>query len=355
MAAVAGGKSICDAHRSYDETTEKNASEKIRTGQFTSSFLFFEACCRLAQYEAVQRSTAFDSKSQEHRTSGTVSNGCKVCACVHLCGSCVQRGFVLRRQTRAIPSRCPSGLRDDRSFEKSPSNQSIIDPLISGPKETSLKNVRLRRPIGVAFRLADRILLKVTSFFLIPPSRTPPRFPSPRDVVATHISRFPSGTVSGCRRTIRPVGRSIGQSSWHMEYWQRRRPHRSCESSTTPPKKKALDVLTHDIVFLLPFHSDDQGFWNPRSQQFTVPRSAGRSFSFTKDGFWEEAIFQWSNDRTSCRSFPFAIDPTYSHPLVPFDACSDTPRVRLSNAPVAARKLLSQSSQRHSAHGPILG
>ncbi|ETS61366.1 hypothetical protein PaG_04393 [Moesziomyces aphidis] len=40
------------------------------------------------------------------------------------------------------------------------------------------------------------------------------------------------------------------------------------------------------------------GFWNPRTQQFTVPRSAGRSYSFTKDGFWEEAIFQWSNDPT---------------------------------------------------------
>ena len=39
-----------------------------------------------------------------------------------------------------------------------------------------------------------------------------------------------------------------------------------------------------------------------RTQQFTVPQTAGRSFSFTKDGFWEEAMFQWSNDR---KSHPF--------------------------------------------------
>ncbi|KIS66935.1 uncharacterized protein UMAG_10940 [Mycosarcoma maydis] len=39
-------------------------------------------------------------------------------------------------------------------------------------------------------------------------------------------------------------------------------------------------------------------FWNPRTQQFNVPPSAGHSFSFTKDGFWEEALFQWSNDPT---------------------------------------------------------
>ncbi|SPO29068.1 related to ROT1 - molecular chaperone in the endoplasmic reticulum [Ustilago trichophora] len=52
------------------------------------------------------------------------------------------------------------------------------------------------------------------------------------------------------------------------------------------------------------------GFWNPHKQQFTVPPSAGHSFSFTKDGFWEEASFTWGNDPTLLwQHGNFSLDP----------------------------------------------
>ncbi|SNX86787.1 related to ROT1 - molecular chaperone in the endoplasmic reticulum [Melanopsichium pennsylvanicum] len=67
------------------------------------------------------------------------------------------------------------------------------------------------------------------------------------------------------------------------------------------------------------------GFWNPRSQQFTVPRSAGHSFSFTKDGFWEEALFQWGNDPT----YPQCVQATllWQHGNFYIDALNGTLRM----------------------------
>ncbi|SPC64468.1 related to ROT1 - molecular chaperone in the endoplasmic reticulum [Ustilago sp. UG-2017b] len=67
------------------------------------------------------------------------------------------------------------------------------------------------------------------------------------------------------------------------------------------------------------------GFWNPRTQQFTVPPTAGRSFSFTKDGFWEEAMFQWSNDPT----FPECVSATllWQHGNYSFNPTNGTLRM----------------------------
>lgn len=43
-----------------------------------------------------------------------------------------------------------------------------------------------------------------------------------------------------------------------------------------------------------------QNFFNPFLQQFTIPKTAGVSFSFTPDNFFESAKYQYNSDR-ACR------------------------------------------------------